>query len=177
MAVAVAAALGGNQRRSRGTLLVWAYFDSTALVKLNVQESGRPEVLRLLRQMRSSPPPYCRLKFAGRYAGGRRKTLSKTPVSPRRGSRWLPIECNGISSLYERKFWIVPNRLSPVTLSGRWTQSTSRQRRSLRHDCERRFRSSALTAGRLRPLRQRGCSSGWWTKTSGAPGETRTHDP
>ena len=45
------------------------------------------------------------------------------------------------------------SRLSPVTLHGRWTQSTSRQRRSLRHDCERRFRSSALTAGRLRPPR------------------------
>ena len=28
---------------------MWAYFDSSALVKLYVQESGRPEVLRLLR--------------------------------------------------------------------------------------------------------------------------------
>jgi len=28
---------------------VWAYFDSSALVKLYVRESGRPEVLRLLR--------------------------------------------------------------------------------------------------------------------------------
>jgi len=29
---------------------VWAYFDSSALVKLYVRESGRPEVLRLLRK-------------------------------------------------------------------------------------------------------------------------------
>ena len=29
---------------------MWAYFDSSALVKLYVQESGRPEVLRLLRR-------------------------------------------------------------------------------------------------------------------------------
>jgi predicted nucleic acid-binding protein len=29
---------------------VWAYFDGSALIKLYVQESGRPEVLRLLRR-------------------------------------------------------------------------------------------------------------------------------
>jgi hypothetical protein len=106
----------GDQHRPRGTPLVWAYFDSSAVVKVYVQEGGRAAVLRLLRQHEVVVSAILPVEIRGalrRRAAENVIESSRLPSALQQFAKDVP---NGTCSLCQQKFWSVLNRsYSPNT--------------------------------------------------------------
>ena len=70
--------------------MVWAYFDTSALVKRYVEEAGRPEVLRLLRRHEVVASAILPSNYEARCAGGLLK------------ARWMRLGSHRSTSAFQR---------------------------------------------------------------------------
>jgi predicted nucleic acid-binding protein len=130
---------------------VWAYFDSSAVVKVYVQESGRAAVLRLLHQHEVVASAILPVEIRGALRRRAAENVIESSHLPsalqqfaKDRTQWNLLAVS--TEILERGEQIVASHTVE-----HWTLSTSRQPRSLPSGYKHVCRSSAPTTGRLQP--------------------------